>query len=130
MIYKFYEVLNEAANMIGLDFDIASKFKSLLQEAGYEEVTEIVFDLPIGSWPKDRRLKEIGAFNRLQTCQGLQGMAMGLLTKVKKWTPNQVEGFVDDVRREIEDRFVHSQWKWYDSWPEPTNTSIKCPNLC
>src|SRR5438552_18509023 len=115
LINQFYEVMNEAANKIGLDFDIASKFKGLLEDAGYEDVTEVAFDLPIGSWTKDRRLKEIGAFNRVQICEGLQGMAMGLLTKINKWTTNQVESFIGDVRREIQDRYVHSQWKWYDS---------------
>lgn len=63
-ILAFINTLNVAALGQGCDVQIAPKFKDLAIQAGYEDVTEEVFTVPWGSWPRDPRLKEAGAFLR------------------------------------------------------------------
>ena len=38
--------------------------------------------MPIGTWPKDKVLKEVGAFNLVACEQGLEGFAVLLGTQV------------------------------------------------
>jgi len=63
-IMAFLNNLRDAARMQGCDVQIAPKFKDLAIEAGYEDVTEEVYTVPWGSWPRDPRLKEAGSFLR------------------------------------------------------------------
>lgn len=65
-ILAFISTLNQAALGQGCDVQIAPKFKDLAIQAGYEDVTEEIFTVPWGSWPRDPRLKEVGAFLRGQ----------------------------------------------------------------
>jgi hypothetical protein len=110
-IMELYNVLAEIGGKIGIDLAVAQKFKGMMDTAGFEDVTEKVFDLPLGDWPEDRRLKEVGMFQRFQMVEGIHGIAFGLLTRVAGWAPQRVEAFLAGVRREMQDRKVHSLYK-------------------
>jgi hypothetical protein len=110
-IMELYNVLAEFAAKVGINLAVAQKFKSMMERAGFEDVTEKVFDLPLGDWPEDRRLKEVGLFQRFQMVEGVHGIAFGLLTRVAGWSAQRVEAFLAGVRREMRDRNVHSLYK-------------------
>lgn len=93
-IMEFYNVLAEIGGKIGIDLAVAQKFKGMMDEAGFKDVTEKVFDLPLGDWPEDRRLKEVGMFQRFQMVEGIHGIAFRLLTRVAGWAPQRVEVFL------------------------------------
>ncbi|KAI9894484.1 MAG: hypothetical protein M1814_003242 [Vezdaea aestivalis] len=112
-IQAFYDVMADAARKVGLDFGIAHKLRGMIEEAGFANVREEIFDLPMGPWPKDPRLKEIGMFQQIQVTEGLSGIAMGLLTRVLGWTTQEVEVWLVGVRNEMRDRSVHSFWKMH-----------------
>lgn len=110
-IMELYNVLAEVGRKVGIDLAVAQKFKAMMENAGFKDVTEKVFDLPLGDWPEDRRLKEVGMFQRFQMVEGIHGIAFGLLTRIAGWRPERVEAFLAGVRREMKDRNVHSLYK-------------------
>jgi hypothetical protein len=110
-IMELYNVLAEFGAKVGIDLAVAQKFKSMMEKAGFEDVTEKIFDLPLGDWPEDRRLKEVGLFQRFQMIEGVHGIAFGLLTRVAGWSAQRVEAFLAGVRGEMRDRNVHSLYK-------------------
>lgn len=110
-IMELYTVLAEYGSKIGIDLEVAQKFKPMMDKARFEDVTEKIFDLPLGGWPEDRRLKEVGLFQRFQMMEGIHGIAFGLLTRVAGWSAQRVEAFLAGVRREMMDRNVHSLYK-------------------
>lgn len=55
-----------------------------MREAGFEDVTERRLPMPVGGWPKDKRLKELGKYNRLHWEEGIEGWCMYLLTHFLK----------------------------------------------
>jgi hypothetical protein len=110
-IMEFYSVLADIGGKIGIDLAVAEKYPQMMRDAGYEEVTSKVFDLPLGDWMEGRRMKEIGRFQRYQMTEGLHGIASGLLTRVAGWPKEKVEVFLAGVRREMNDRNVHSMYK-------------------
>lgn len=65
-IQAFYDVLAEVGKGVGIDLAVAQKFHGMLEKAGYEGVTETVFDLPLGGWMPDRRMREVGLFQQFQ----------------------------------------------------------------
>ncbi|MCJ1413149.1 hypothetical protein MMC19_007253 [Ptychographa xylographoides] len=106
-IKYWISLLDQASQRMGLDFFIARKFKGLLEDAGFVDVTEEIFEVPWGGWPKDTRLKTIGVWHLEQLLMGLQGIAMGLFTRQFGWTAEQVEVFLVGLRRELKDKHIH-----------------------
>lgn len=110
-IRAFYDVLAEVGQTIGIDLAVAQKFRGMMETAGFQDVTETVMDLPLGGWMPERRMREVGIFQRFQMTEGLHGIAFGLLTRVAGWEPQKVEVFLAAVRREMKDPSVHSMYK-------------------
>jgi len=51
------------------------KIVGSFQKAGFEEIWSGIFRLPLTPWPRDPKLKELGAFARLAMEQDLDGMS-------------------------------------------------------
>jgi hypothetical protein len=64
--------------------------------------------VPVGAWPKDKKLKEIGRKFLAQMLQGgMENYSMGLFTK-SGWTETGVHAMLGQVRTERADPKVHS----------------------
>jgi hypothetical protein len=106
---------------MGFNFRIAHSFKQMLADAGFVDIVEERLEVPWGAWPKDRRRKAIGLWHLglyLRTCdcrsnanpvaeqlkQGLQGIVMGLFTRSLGWTQTEVEIFLVELRKQLDDK--------------------------
>lgn len=81
-----------------------------IRAAGFTNIHEDLFKTPIGAWPKDARLKEVGRVNGEHWSSGLEGFGLFLLTKYgspKPWSKEEVIVYVAGVRRELAQRGVH-----------------------
>jgi hypothetical protein len=74
----------EAGDAFGKSLRVVDESAQNMREAGFVDVTERRFRVPIGTWAKDPRLKELGRYNRLQWSEGIEGWAMMLLTSILK----------------------------------------------
>jgi hypothetical protein len=72
----------EAGDAFGKTLRIVDESRTKMIAAGFTEVVERRFKCPIGSWPKDPYLKELGRYNRLQWEEGIEGWTMMLLTTI------------------------------------------------
>jgi hypothetical protein len=70
----------EGGVKFGKPFSIAEDSEQLIKKAGFVNVNYQTFKWPIGTWPKDLKLKRIGAYNRLAWQEGMEGWAMYLFT--------------------------------------------------
>lgn len=77
----------ECGDKFGKSFRIAEESEGLFKAAGFENVTYKTFKWPIGTWPKNKKFKQIGAYNRLGIEEGIEGWAMFLLTNILKVRP-------------------------------------------
>jgi hypothetical protein len=69
------------------------------------------YQVPSSPWPADERLKMIGAFELHNLLQGLHGFSMRMFTKVFGWSPEQVEVFLVDVRKDLKNMKHHTYWE-------------------
>jgi len=109
-LYKWGHSMVEAASKIGRPMDAAKDFKKWMEEAGFADVQEAHFKWPSNSWPKDRKHKEIGTWNRVNVEDGLQGFTIALFTRVLGWTEPEVEVFLVEVRKDMANRKIHAYW--------------------
>ena len=78
-----------------------------MRDAGFIHVHVIRTPLPLGSWPKNKRLKEIGLFNWTQLWEGLQGLSLRLFIDVLGWRQEDLELLLMQVREDLKNRKIH-----------------------
>jgi len=103
-IFRWLDLYDEAMKKMGFNSRVAHAFKNMLTDAGFVDVVERKFEVPWGAWPKDRRGKAIGLWHLEQLKQGLQGIVMGLFTRSLGWTPSEVEVFLVELRKPLDDK--------------------------
>lgn len=64
-----------------MPFVVTGTMKDDVGTAGFNDVQEYILKAPLGRWPADARLKEIGAWCELSFNTGLEGWAMKVLTQ-------------------------------------------------
>ncbi len=72
----------ECGDKFGKDLRIHEQIKGYLEDAGFEEIVEKIYKLPIGPWSKDPHMKQLGLWNLLHWEEGIEGWSMALLTRV------------------------------------------------
>ncbi|KAE8151780.1 S-adenosyl-L-methionine-dependent methyltransferase [Aspergillus avenaceus] len=93
----------EAGERFGKTFRIAELARGYMVEAGFQNVVERRFKLPVGPWSKDEQYKQLGMWNLLHCEQGIEGWAMALLTRVMGWRYEEVQVFLAQMRAGLRD---------------------------
>ena len=70
----------------------------------FTDVQSQTFIWPIGPWPKDPYLKDLGRWGERNWCDGIEGWVMALYTRLLGWTYDEVKAFVKDFQGVIKDR--------------------------
>ncbi|ESU17625.1 hypothetical protein FGSG_13857 [Fusarium graminearum PH-1] len=78
------------------------------QEAGLQNISERKVKVPIGTWPKNKDLKQWGAWNRQFLMQGLEGFSIRGLTELLGWEYEKAQVFLVDMRKELLNPSLHS----------------------
>ncbi|RKL31389.1 hypothetical protein BFJ72_g11023 [Fusarium proliferatum] len=87
-----------------LDKDLQQKG---MEEAGFVDVKVWDFKAPIGGWPQDPRLKQIGQFAQAALEQDYEGYVLYMANMVLGWTKEEVSVYCAQLRREIRSGKFH-----------------------
>ncbi|RPA91878.1 S-adenosyl-L-methionine-dependent methyltransferase [Choiromyces venosus 120613-1] len=102
-IAKFFELLRESGTKSGRPMTGVEDFKSKMEAVGFEDVQERIDQLPVGRWPKDKRLSEIGMYTQLVHLEGVSSYGSALFTRVLGWAPSDAARFFEQVCEEFQD---------------------------
>ncbi|ETN43406.1 uncharacterized protein HMPREF1541_02565 [Cyphellophora europaea CBS 101466] len=109
-LYKWGKNFFDASVNFGTDARAPQFLKQQMLEAGFVNVEQHILKLPVGSWPKDPRLKRCGLFETVNMTDGISGLTTMLFTRALGWTREEVEVFLTEVRKEAKDRHIHSYY--------------------
>ncbi|KAF8427671.1 S-adenosyl-L-methionine-dependent methyltransferase [Tirmania nivea] len=112
-VHEWTYWLDIAGSAAGKSWKISEQLKIWMIEAGFQNVTEMVYKLPVGNWPKDEKLKAIGQFNLLNVLEGSEGWTWALFTRVLKWPPERIQELMEGVRQEFLNKKMHSYFFMY-----------------
>jgi len=101
---KWTRLCNEASDRRGQHLATASEQKQKIINAGFEDVHEDVYKTPIGTWAKDRKLKEIGIYQREHAIICFDSFTPGLIGRVLGWSSEECAILTAGAKREIRDR--------------------------
>ncbi|RXG41146.1 hypothetical protein VDGE_09163 [Verticillium dahliae] len=99
--------LIEACDKIGRTMDPAPSMKQWALDVGFKNVQQQSFKLPIGSWPRDPRLKECGTLMGNNFVEGVEGFTAALFRDVLGWRQEEVTVLNAGVRAAAKDKMVH-----------------------
>lgn len=107
-VTEYWSLIIEALANLGVNFNATLLLADMMRDAGFVNVTTRIFHVPIGLWPKNKVLKTVGLYWRTILMMGLHPIAIGPLTRGLRWTAEQVEAWLVEVRKAYMDNWVHS----------------------
>ncbi|KPM43972.1 hypothetical protein AK830_g2642 [Neonectria ditissima] len=96
-------------NKLGLSFTVVEDDLQVkaMHEAGFVDVKFVDYKVPIGGWPKDPKIREVGHFLKLTMENDLQGYTLMLWHKVLDWSKDEYQIFLMEMRKVLKSRQIH-----------------------
>ena len=100
----------------GKPLDLAPTWAEKLKDAGFENVEQAVKKCPIGSWPRDPVLKEIGKVQAHQELQVIDSYTPAVFSRVLGWGEEETEVLKAKVKNNLKDPSIHLYLPVYFIW--------------
>jgi hypothetical protein len=81
--------------------------KNHLEKAGFEDVQMVTAKEPFGPWPKDPRMKKIGAMSLLNAETGFESYGMAAFTRVLEMDVEKARGMCERALQDVQDKNYH-----------------------
>ncbi|CAG8981884.1 hypothetical protein HYALB_00013964 [Hymenoscyphus albidus] len=101
-------LLLTATQKAGIDITAPSRYASMMAEVGFVDVKEVVINWPVGTLAKGEYHKKLGAWFRRDMEVGVEGILMGLFTRVLGMGRDEVGVLVEELKGEMRDDGLHA----------------------
>ncbi|OLN81987.1 Demethylmenaquinone methyltransferase 5 [Colletotrichum chlorophyti] len=105
---KMSAFLEEALAKFGFEAFGAETNPVRLKAAGFSNQVHDVKKVPLGPWAKDPDLKMIGRYSQAAVYDGLHAITIGPFTRGLGWTPEEVEVFLVQCRKDLLNPSIHT----------------------
>jgi hypothetical protein len=102
-----WEKITAAGQKIGVDITAAVRYKGWMEEVGFVDVKQVLIEWPLGTWAKSEYHKTLGAWFYKDISMGVEGIAMGLFTRVLGESKEEVETFIRKVKKDMDNKKIH-----------------------
>jgi hypothetical protein len=92
----------------GRGFSLITKLMPILDETGFVNGSHQKFKVPLGTWPADKKQKEIGAYVLLSGESGFEAFGIDLFTNVLEMSPDESATLIKDCILLARSRNIHS----------------------
>lgn len=106
-IIRWITTLLSAFEGFGRDPRPGPKLGGWMEAAGFRNISYKKIKLPVGPWPKDPHLKELGLYNLTQALMGLEAFTLRLFCNFLGWTEAEVTVLLAGVRNELKNPRIH-----------------------
>jgi ubiquinone/menaquinone biosynthesis C-methylase UbiE len=100
----------KAGDLLGKSIRTLDQTKELMEKAGFTNVVQRNYKVPIGAWSSDPKLKEVGRWSLLFCLSGMESWAMYMLTAVLEWKLDDVKVYLAQVKAAFLDRKNHGYY--------------------
>ena len=111
---KLWEItLHDIARSMGIELETTDKMHGWLREAGFSDIQEIAHKVPVGPWPRDKKLKEIGRYHQAHMLEaGFENYSLFLFTQ-GGWSIESTHVILAKLKEEIRNPRIHTYAKAY-----------------
>lgn len=122
---SWLKTLVEGSAKFGKSLEIALDWKEKMEKAGFVDVRQEILKVgrqpnvniwslltrggkvPIGAWPKDPTMKEMGKFMAIQQIQAVESYTPRLFSTILGWTEEEIQVYIAKVRKDLKDPSIH-----------------------
>ena len=104
MYVSFPSVLPTTANSCQHPLDTMDTMRPRIEAAGFINVQQQDYKVPIGQWPNQKVYKDAGRVAKMHYLSGVEGWTVFMLThfgQPQPWSIDQVQVWLANVRNEI-----------------------------
>ncbi|KAH7377705.1 S-adenosyl-L-methionine-dependent methyltransferase [Pyrenochaeta sp. MPI-SDFR-AT-0127] len=112
-ILHWQELCNDAAQGFKKDIRVGDSLRQRMIDAGFVDVQEKVVKVPVGPWPKDPRMKEIGRYQREHMSMGIEPYTLGFIGKVLGWSEAECRVLIAKVTNDVRNRAFHMYIRFF-----------------
>lgn len=102
------QIYFDMGDSIGASGKEPLRWKDYLIAAGFTDVVETVLKIPTNPWPKDSKMKEIGAIELVHFRDGIRNIFARGYTQILGGDPAYFEVLIAKARQEVLNRKMHS----------------------
>lgn len=95
-----------------MKFRAGERQRELLEKAGFVNVDCVVHKVPIGTWPKDKRLRLIGMYCRTAVNDMFGAMAAKPF-RALDMNPTEIQVFLAAARKDLKNPAIHAYEKFF-----------------
>ncbi|KIV98561.1 uncharacterized protein PV09_09642 [Verruconis gallopava] len=122
-LLKFCNLVADGLERHGVKLRETCKLKDMMRAAGFVNIVEQVFHMPIGSWPESNSLKKVGWYWQTALIEGLEATALAPLIKGLGWKKDEVDSLCERTRTACLDMTTHMYMPFYIVYGQkPFNT--------
>ncbi|KAI9801056.1 MAG: hypothetical protein M1833_002924 [Piccolia ochrophora] len=110
---KWANMAYEAGEKLGRTVSPAVGLVDRVRAAGFTDIHHMKLKIPLGTWPKETKLKQVGAWNVLNILDGLEGWSLKLFIHGHGWSVEEIQVLLAKVRNDIKDPKIHSQQEFH-----------------
>ncbi|KAF5712163.1 TAM domain-containing protein [Fusarium mundagurra] len=101
-VFKTYQKLFEdGSRILGNPFFVHDLQQKAFEEAGFKDIETVDYKFPIGGWPKDPKLAEVGRFVKATLENDLEGYTLMMWQDVCQWPKDEYQVFLMSLRKAI-----------------------------
>ncbi|KAJ4198718.1 hypothetical protein NW767_008709 [Fusarium falciforme] len=106
-------IFKEAGAKISRPFTILHEdlARKAMEEAGFVDIESRDFKAPVGAWPKDKTMREIGQFAQVALEQDIEGYVLGVAGLARGWSKDEVAVYCAKLRQEIRSLKQHAYYR-------------------
>jgi len=97
----------EAAANLGRPWTNTPNYRRWMEELGFEDVKEKIFEVATSTWPRGKKAKELGMWWQADLLDVLSA-STAVFSRGLGWAPEKTEMLLVDVRKDIKNRGVHA----------------------
>lgn len=109
-MYDWSRIFIDAGETMGQTFKVAERSKRLIEEAGFVDMVEKTYKMPVGRWSADKKLKDLGQWNLLYLLTGLDGMQLWILKAVLRWEYTEIQALSGKMRSALRNKDNHGYY--------------------
>ncbi|KAF4460595.1 demethylmenaquinone methyltransferase [Fusarium albosuccineum] len=110
------KTLIDGLAQFGKPLDCAIGWKDKLEAAGCVDVQQEIRKVPVGSWPKDPKLKELSRFQGIQQMKAVESYTPAVFGRILGWSNEGTQVLIAKVRKELTNPKVHLYIPVYFVW--------------
>ncbi|RPA82278.1 S-adenosyl-L-methionine-dependent methyltransferase [Ascobolus immersus RN42] len=113
-IEEYNEALKEAGLKSGHRLDLAPQLEAFLKEAGFVDVKVDKFRAPVGAWPKNPTMRQLGVIGMESVKTGSEAYGLLAFTKILGWDVDRAKKVIRETVEACMNKKVHLIYPIYN----------------